>query len=101
MSVYNGAVGPTRAREIVTTCLAEVTIESSETDLPVSCVDACQGEEPNAMCESLIDMLPWFADRSPLRNPDIPGMQQTRTSECARPDVPQAAVRYNCTVATL
>ncbi len=65
MGVYNGAVGPARARELVTTCLAEVTLESWETDLPVSCVDACQGEDATAMCESLIAKLPWFADRSP------------------------------------
>ena len=63
MHRYNGAVGPARARKLVNDCLAEVTIDDWDSDLPRSCENACD-DDAEFVCDSLYKKLPWFADRN-------------------------------------
>lgn len=58
MAVYDGAVGPARARSLFTGCLEKV----SHDGMP--CETACEGENATMVCETNIEAIPFYADQS-------------------------------------
>lgn len=62
---YNGAVGLIRGRQVFDRCLAKQTVETPWEELPVSCANACDGDDGSYVCDGVVSILPWLADQAP------------------------------------
>lgn len=62
---YGGAVGSVRAKQIFDDCLGQATVDTWQSDVPASCATACAGVDDAFVCDSIVGMLPWLADRTP------------------------------------
>jgi hypothetical protein len=60
MKVYDGAVGPARARSLFNDCLAKTSIH----DGGIACASACEGADAAMVCEVNIAAIPFYADQS-------------------------------------